>query len=105
MLPVPPVPHILEAGPVEDGEGDDEGVHAAPVGDGADPGKLLLTPGILNTAGMLELHTKVCEYFTITGKAPTMAFSKLKAPISTREIMMGEGNEQPPCHYEWWSWV
>ena len=83
MLPVPPVPHILEAGPVEDGEGDDEGVHAAPVGDGADPGKLLLTPGILNTAGMLELHTKVCEYFTITGKAPTMAFSKLKAPIST----------------------
>ena len=71
MLPVPPVPHILEAGPVEDGEGDDEGVHAAPVGDGADPGKLLLTPGILNTAGMLELHTKVCEY------------AKLNAPIST----------------------
>ena len=66
MLPVPPVPHVLEAGPVEDGEGDEERVHAAPVGDGADLGKLLLAPSILHTAGMLELQTKVCEDFTIT---------------------------------------
>ena len=75
MLPVPPVPHILEAGPVEDGEGDDEGVHAAPVGDGADPGKLLLTPGILNTAGMLELHTKVCEYFISQSRGRPLLWS------------------------------
>ena len=66
MLPVPPGPHVLEAGPVEDGEGDEEGVHAAPVGDRADLGKLLLAPRILHTAGMLELQTKVCEDFTIT---------------------------------------
>ena len=31
---------------------------------------------------ILELQTKVREYFTITEKAPTMAFSCLKAPTS-----------------------
>ena len=31
----------------------------------------------------LELQTKVREYFTITEKAPTRAFSLLKVPTST----------------------
>ena len=34
----------------------------------------------------LELQTKVCEYFTITEKAPTRAFSWLKALLHLRHF-------------------
>ena len=36
------------------------------------------------TVSSLELQTEVCEYFTITEKAPTRALSRLKAPTTKR---------------------
>ena len=44
------------------------------------------------TVSSLELQTEVCEYFTITEKARTKAFSWLKPPASEEE------GERKPYH-------
>ena len=44
------------------------------------------------TVSSLELQTEVCEYFTITEKAHTKAFSWLKPPASEEE------GERKPYH-------
>ena len=56
--------------------------------------------GKINAAHISPAHiTKLC--------VPIHVLAAAAAGAGPGEIMMGEGNQQPPyvdCHYEWWSW-
>ena len=65
-------------------------------------------PGCANKVWLIYRLRPLCKSVnrwscTITEKAPTRAFSWLKAPTSAREILMGVGDTQPPlCWLPLW---